>query len=319
MLAAPAPASGTIPEPTALSNLTLNNITAEQLMAMADGLLRGRQVALAKDLYEITLRRTDDPDLKRRVRMRHGLASAPNSRTLKHLELLETLENEGWKLPFVGDGLATWLKTLPFELDDRFQEISARHAALLPLANWQWNLSTMLWAVQSARSVPGDFVELGVFKGHTTLFCADYVEFGGWPKQWWLYDTFEGIPADQQNPGWDRVNKALYVDTFSFEEVSQRFAAFPNIKVIKGRVPEVLQTGAPEQVALMHVDMNNAPAEIGALDFFFDRLSPGGIIIFDDFCWETARTQYDAEVKWFAARGLHVLPMPTGQGVFVKT
>ncbi|TAL34684.1 MAG: hypothetical protein EPN98_08520 [Phenylobacterium sp.] len=302
-----------------MSNLTLQDVTPEQLLCMGDGLLRGGQSGLAKSVYEVALKRTNKLDMRQRLRVRHGLAAAANHRTMTCLDLLETMESRGWKNAFVGDGLATWLKTLPFELDDRFQEISARHASLLPLANWQWNLTTMLWAVQTTRNIPGDFVELGVFKGHTTLFCADYVEFGGWPKTWWLYDTFEGIPEDQQNPGWKKMNDALYVNSFSYEEVAERFSGFPNIKVIKGRVPEVLQTGAPEQVALMHVDMNNAPAEIGALEFFFERLAPGGIIVFDDFCWATARTQYNAEVEWFAARGLHVLPMPTGQGVFVKS
>lgn len=301
-----------------MANLTLQDVTPEQLLAMGDGLLRGGQSALAKSIYEVAMRRATSRALKQRLRVRHGLAEAANHRTTSYMDLLATLEKREWRNPFVGDGLATWLKTLPFELDERFQQISARHANLLPLANWQWNLTTMLWAVQTTRNVPGDFVELGVFKGHTTLFCADYVEFGGWPKTWWLYDTFEGIPEDQQNPGWKDMNEALYVDKFSYEEVAGRFSGFPNIKVIKGRVPDVLHAGAPEQVALMHVDMNNAPAEIGALDFFFDRLSPGGIIVFDDFCWATARAQYDAEVAWFADRGLHVLPMPTGQGIFTK-
>lgn len=301
-----------------MSNLTLKDITPEQLMAMADGLLRGRELGMAKVLYEAALQRTEDPALRQRLRVRHGIVSAPNARTFASMDILKVMEETGWKNPFVGDGLATWLKTLPFELDDRFQEISARHASLLPIANWQWNLTTMLWAVQAARQVPGDFVELGVFKGHTTLFCADYVEFGAWPKTWWLYDTFEGIPEDQQSPGWKHLNQRAYVNTFSYEEVSERFSGFPNIKVIKGRVPEILAEGAPESVALMHVDMNNAPAEIAALDFFFDRLSPGGVIVFDDFCWDTARVQYEAETKWFAERGLHVLPLATGQGLFVK-
>lgn len=301
-----------------MSSITLNGVSVDQLIAMGDGLLRAGQADLAKAVYDIALKRAREASNRQRLRVRLGLASRPNSRTLAQLDMLGTMEAGGWSNSFVGDGLATWLKTLPFELDERFQLISAHHAHLLPLANWQWNLTTMLWAVQTTRGVPGDFVELGVFRGHTTLFCADYVEFGGWPKTWWLYDTFEGIPEDQQNPGWKTLNDRIYVDTFSYEEVAERFAGYPNIKVIKGRVPEILTAGAPEKVALMHVDMNNAPAEIGALNYFFDRLSPGGVIVFDDYCWETARTQYDAEKAWFDARGLHVLALPTGQGVFVK-
>jgi O-methyltransferase len=89
--------------------------------------------------------------------------------------------------------------------------------------------------------------------------------------------------------------------------------------VIQGRVPEVLtEKGSPEAIAFMHIDMNNPAAEIGALDALFERVSPGGIILFDDFCWATARAQYDAETRWFAERNLHILPLPTGQGLFVK-
>ena len=39
-----------------MSSLTLNDVNAEQLMSMADGLLRGRQAQLAKSLYEIALK-----------------------------------------------------------------------------------------------------------------------------------------------------------------------------------------------------------------------------------------------------------------------
>ena len=235
------------------------------------------------------------------------------------MAVLQELE-AGNALPqFVGAGLATWWKTLPFMEDPRFLEINDRHASLLPLGNWHWNLSTALWAVRQVKDVPGDFVELGVFKGHTTLFCADYVEFQTWPRRWWLYDTFDGIPDDQVAKGWEERNKNLYQDgAFTFEEVRDRFAAYPNIDVIKGRVPEVLVGNSPDTIAFMHIDMNNPTAEIGALDALFERVSSGGVILFDDFCWATAKAQFDAETKWFAERGLHVLPLPTGQGLFVK-
>jgi predicted O-methyltransferase YrrM len=90
------------------------------------------------------------------------------------------------------------------------------------------------------------------------------------------------------------------------------------VRVIQGRVPEILSEYAPEKISFMHIDLNNAPAEIGALQLLFDRLAPGGVIIFDDYCWATTRAQHVAEKAWFERRGLHILPMPTGQGVFVN-
>ncbi|WP_293903870.1 TylF/MycF/NovP-related O-methyltransferase [Phenylobacterium sp.] len=297
-------------------NLTINEPTVPQLVAMADGLVATGELRMAGQLYGVALRRAT-AKARRAIRLRIGIASSTTTPGM-NLDILKLLEAEDTASPFVGAGLATWWKTLPFMEDPRFVELCDRHAALLPLANWQWNLQSALWCVRQVKDVPGDFVELGVFKGHTTLFCAEYVGFQDWPRRWWLYDTFEGIPDDQVAPGWEQTNKNLYEGTFSFEEVTARFSAFPNIDVIQGRVPEVLAQGSPDTIAFMHIDMNNPTAEIGALEALFERVSSGGIILFDDFAWATARAQYVAETRWFAARGLHVLALPTGQGLFVK-
>jgi O-methyltransferase len=287
-----------------------------QLVAMADGLLREGQTELGAQLYEAALARSEPKD-RRAIRVKLGLARHPTRNAAAHLAALDALKMAGRDV-FLSEGLATWAKTLPFFDDARFREIADRHAGLLGLPNWHWNLQAVLWAVSECRTIEGDFVELGVFHGHTTQVMADYVDFGSWPKSWWLFDTFEGIPDDQRDQGWEDVNRTLYEGAYSFEEVRQRFARYGNIRVVKGRVPEILVQAAPERIAFMHVDLNNSAAEIAALDLLYDRISPGGIIIFDDFCWASARAQYDAEREWFEERGRHVLALPTGQGVFVK-
>jgi hypothetical protein len=301
-----------------VAELQFQNVSPRQLAAMGDGLLGVGEFAVARSVYEAALK-SAPAAMRQSLLTRLGMAATGNRRTPALLKLLRDLEMQGYANPFVSDGMATWLKTLPFAEDDRFTELSLKHAGLLPIANWQWNLQTVLWAVLRNRDVAGDYVELGVFKGHTTLFCAEYVGFGSWPRTWWLYDTFEGIPDDQQAPGWEETNARAYKGSYSLEEVRERFAPFPNIKVIKGRAPEVLNGQAPDQIAFLHVDMNNAPAEIGSLEVLFDRVSAGGIIILDDYTWSATYPQFVAEKAWFAARGLHVLPLPTGQGVFIKS
>lgn len=300
-----------------MNGLQLETVSVGQLMAMGDGLLARGEARMARDLYRVALERCGDGE-KQRIRARLGLAAAPTPRTPTLLDILGRIETLDAADPFVSEGMATWFKTLPFTEDARFMDLSERLAGLLPIANWQWNLQTVLWAVERCRQVPGDYVELGVFKGHTTLFCAEYVGFAAWPKQWMLYDTFEGIPEDQQAPGWKVRNDGLYKGTYSVEEVQRRFAHFRNIHVIQGKVPDILAEVSPAKIAFMHIDLNNAPAEIAALETLFDRVSSGGIIIFDDYTWSTTRAQYHAEKAWFAARGLSILPLPTGQGVFIN-
>ncbi len=298
-------------------SINFDDISDEQLIALGDATLRMGHSKLALAIYERAARA---PTIGERWRalVRVGLARKPGGRTLANLDALEGLETLPPRSAYVADGLATYGKTLWFFDDPRFMEVEARHRDLLPLANWHWNLGTVLWAVQQVKDLDGDFVELGVFKGHTTLFCADYLDFASWRQSWTLFDTFEGIPEDQLDTGWDETNARVYKDKFSYEEVRDRFLGFPNIRVVKGRVPEVLEGAVPDRISFIHMDMNNATAEVAALDALYDRIVPGGVIVFDDYMWLVSHKQFEAEKAWFAARGLVVLPLPTGQGVFVK-
>ena len=83
-------------------------------------------------------------------------------------------------------------------------------------------------------------------------------------------------------------------------------------------LPESFAGGIPENVAFVHIDMNSVSGEIGALEGLFDRMSPGGIIILDDYGWHGYRAQQQAEQSWFAARGKRVLELPTGQGMVIR-
>lgn len=298
-----------------MTDVSFKGLSQRQLIAMGDGLLAAKQHRMALGIYRLAIRHGP---VTSALRTREGLASHADGDTPAMLRILTELEAISPHV-FVGLGLATWWKTLPFFEDPRFVELASKHAGLLPLANWQWNLQTVLWAVRHVQHLEGDFVELGVFKGHTTLFTAEYIDFQDWPRTWRLYDTFDGIPDDQLDKGWESANTNLYKGTFSFEEVAARFAHIPNIKVTKGRVPEVLHEDAPERIAFLHIDLNNATAEIAALDLLFDRIVPGGVVIFDDFAWSSAKAQHNAEVAWAARRGVHILPLPTGQGLLVKT
>lgn len=299
-----------------MPNITLTGISIAQALAIADGLMEAKFYQAAAMLYERFLREATG-DERRQIQVRLGLARAPNPRTQASFALLRQIEPT-MHAGFVGEGLATWVKTLPFIDDARFMALADKHAHLIPLPNLHWNLHTVVWAARRAARVEGDFVELGVFKGHTTQFVAEYLEFQKWPRTWFLYDTFDGVPDDQLDAGWADKNARTYKGTYSYETVAAQFAPFENIVVTKGRVPEILDEVCPDAIAFMHIDLNNTKAEIAALDKLYERVTPGGVIVFDDYGWTAARAQRDAEDRWFAARGLEILALPTGQGLFIK-
>ena len=83
-------------------------------------------------------------------------------------------------------------------------------------------------------------------------------------------------------------------------------------------MPQILDEVAPEKTAYLHLDLNDANAELGALNFFWDRIVPGRSIVLDDYGWISYRAQKLVEDRSFAKRGYGIMELPTGQELVIK-
>lgn len=204
---------------------------------------------------------------------------------------------------FASDNVITFSRNLGFLNDHALIEAWERHAQEAHEKAILWRTAVLLWAARNGLRLDGDFVECGVYRGTTAHILIDAAKI---TRKFYLYDTFE--TAERHLP-------ALGPDLEPF--VRTRFSGYRNVVITKGRVPETL-IDAPNKIAFMHIDMNSATAEIGALEVLFDRMTPGGVVVLDDFGWSNYRRQFDAETEWFSKRGYFVLELPTGQGIVIK-
>jgi O-methyltransferase len=99
--------------------------------------------------------------------------------------------------------------------------------------------------------------------------------------------------------------------------VKRRFATKPYVFIHQGAVPETL-VEAPETIAFLQLDMNSPGPERAALEILYDRVSPGGVIVFDDYGWAIHRMQKKAADEFMAAVGQSIMTLPTGQGLAIK-
>jgi len=213
---------------------------------------------------------------------------------------------------FAGDNLITFGKSLGFLEDKPLVEAFNAHTKTYQEFGALWRFATLVWAARTALSVPGDFVECGCYKGISARIISDVVGFAGLDRRYFLYDLFEHSAAMPHHPMPEHSTSLV-------DQVRARFADMENVVITQGRVPDSLSIAAPETIAFMHLDLNNADAEVGALEVLFDRISPGGLLVLDDFGWLFYRDQQRAEVEWMKARGHHILELPTGQGLVIKT
>jgi O-methyltransferase len=154
---------------------------------------------------------------------------------------------------------------------------------------------------------------------------TEMVDFPANQRALYLYDTFSGFsekyssPADYpDNPQFFDFANTGYGRAGLYEEVVTRFQTKPYVHVLRGVVPDVLTDTAPSKIAFLHLDLNSPEPERAALELLFDRISPGGVIVFDDYGWSIFRKQKDSADLFAASRGHSVLELPTGQGLVIK-
>jgi hypothetical protein len=212
---------------------------------------------------------------------------------------------------YLGDNLFTWMRNNSALEDNAFRQAwqsnitNAADEAIL------WRRYILCCAAYHCVQLEGDFVECGVLFGTGVKTVIDFFGRDNFAKPFWAYDTFDTNPVEGRL--FEGQQQGL------FEKVKTRFLGYDNVTLVRGLLPGSLDGNTPDQIAYLHIDMNQAEFEIAVLDRLFDRVVPGGIVIMDDYEWAGVyRDQKIKEAVWFEERGYRVFPLPTGQGLVLK-
>jgi len=66
------------------------------------------------------------------------------------------------------------------------------------------------------------------------------------------------------------------------------------IEYVAGRVEETIPSQVPQTISILRVDTDWYSSTLHILNHLYERVSPGGVLIFDDYdSWEGARTAVD--------------------------
>ena len=239
-----------------------------------------------------------------------------------HPNLLSSREKESNsnypEFPYFHDGLATVHKH-DFMRDERFLNAFREAEKFLIGPKMYWRTYVICWAASKGVSLEGDFVECGVFKGGFAKAVISYTQFKKLNKKYYLFDTFNGLSKDHSSDkekarefGFHRYQEDY------FEEAKSNFIDYDNVTLVKGIVPETLRKVEISKVAFLSLDMNSAIPEEHALNYFWGKLSPGAVIVFDDYGFNGYEEQKIVHDKFALSKNLQVLLLPTGQGLLFK-
>lgn len=160
--------------------------------------------------------------------------------------------------------------------------------------------------------IPGDIVECGVWRGGSMMAAArTLLELDATDRELHLFDTYEGmtapsaldvslhdVKASDQLAAESRDNPTSVWCVSGLDEVRQNMAStgYPDDRVhyVAGAVEETLPQFAPAHIALLRLDTDWYESTRHELVHLFPRLSPGGVLIIDDYGhWRGARRAVD--------------------------
>jgi hypothetical protein len=191
---------------------------------------------------------------------------------------------------------------------------------------WHWRVHIGIWAAKSVMNRPGDFVECGVNSGFMSSSIMHALKWDSLGKTFFLLDSFNGINEGQASKeeiddGILEKNGKLISDGFyvtNSKEVRNNFSEWKNIKIIEGFIPETLTEINSSQICFLHIDLNCAAPEIAAIDYLWEKLVTGAIVLLDDYAYSGYEHQKRAMDRFSESKGIAIASLPTGQGLIFK-
>lgn len=122
----------------------------------------------------------------------------------------------------------------------------------------------------------GDIAEVGVYRGGSAAIMA---HFKG-DRFLHLFDTFEGLP--EPNKEKDILEKGS-MNVTSEPVVHKLLAPYSGWKTYKGIFPSTSGPVEERAFSLVHLDTDLYDGTLQSLEFFYDRMQPGGVIMTHDY------------------------------------
>jgi O-methyltransferase len=233
------------------------------------------------------------------------------------------------KLDYYADGIGVTGRNLAWRDEPSFARAWA-HSAHDNRAGWEklggtpdirWRAHTCCWAAKQALSLDGDFIECGVHTGLLSVTVCHYLNFSEQDRKFYLFDTFEGVPLDDDMKAADTAiavesNERIYSDVY---EVARRnFSQFKNCHLVRGALPGSLGEIDLDKIAYLSIDMNSALYERKTIEELWPKIVTGAPIVIDDYAFRKHEEQFEMWNTFCTQKNQAVLCLPTGQGLVIK-
>jgi hypothetical protein len=188
-------------------------------------------------------------------------------------------------------------------------------------------ISNLRLFVEQTKDIDGDVAEVGVYEGGTASVIYDAMNPN---KHLYLFDSFESgfVGAGEYDPEWIRsLQGAGNLGTFSplntsYSEIVKYFQRHSNVTITKGSFPQS-ENGLlkDKKFSFVHLDVDIYLPTKESLEFFYPKMSKGGVIISHDYFHSNLQGVKKAMDDFFADKPEKIISNPNSfmsQGYIIK-
>ena len=162
--------------------------------------------------------------------------------------------------------------------------------------------------VQAQRRIAGDMAEVGVYKGGSSKLICDVK--GSVPLH--LFDTFDGLPEPHEK---DQAFFERGMVASSLSVVQKYLQPYENVLFYPGLFPDTSTPVKDKMFSFVHLDVDLYQSMLSSLEFFYPRLSLGGIIIAHDYQYPGVRQAF---AEFFGDQSDRVIELSNNQCMVIR-
>ena len=158
------------------------------------------------------------------------------------------------------------------------------------------------------RKITGDMAEVGVYRGGSSKLICEAK--GRVPLH--LFDTFDGLPEPHVK---DQAFFERGMVASRLSVVRKYLQAYENVLFYPGLFPETCTPVKDKMFSFVHLDVDLYQSMLSSLEFFYPRLSLGGIIIAHDYQYPGVRQAF---AEFFGDQSDRVIELSNNQCMVIK-
>jgi O-methyltransferase len=224
----------------------------------------------------------------------------------------ETIKAQaGTDAPAYKEYISRWPVFSPWTLSD-FQ------AGYLPVARFTAGSPERAYTLSSlaryAKHLPGDFAESGVYHGGSAyLLCRNLQDTN---KKLYLFDSFQGLPKPDSSRDPYFKEGQYSAPLAATQERLVDFHSCTDFRV--GWIPDVFLGLEDKRYAFAHIDVDLYQPTLDSCKYFYSRMTPGGVMLFDEYGFLSAHGEKLAVDEFFAHKPEKPIMLITGQAFLLK-